>query len=544
MMTALNQKNHYMAGESIFDNDFRIFPDLDEKRPESEDFAKILSILPLKNTVLFPGTLIPITVTRDKSIQLVKEANAQKNKLIGVVAQIDSQIENPTTDDLFLCGTVAQIARMLKMPDGSVTILLQGKYRMLIDEFVQIEPYFKAQVRSYEEDPINSEEEKALTLSIKQFANRIIELSPNIPNEAQIHLHNLNGLSQLTHFIASNLNISVSEKQNILATNDLKKKANLVLAKLQQEIQILELSEEIQSKVKNDLDKQQRDYLLRQQIRTIQEELGEHSSPDNDIEELIKRSQKKKWTAAAQETFQKEIAKLRRLNPNSPEYGVSMNYVDWMLELPWAEFTKDKFDLVRSEKILEKDHYGLETVKQRILEYLAVLQLKKDMKAPILCLYGPPGVGKTSLGKSIAKALNRKFVRISLGGVRDEAEIRGHRRTYIGSMPGRILQGLKKAKSGNPVFMLDEIDKIGSDWKGDPSSALLEVLDPEQNFAFNDHYLELDYDLSTILFIATANNLDTIHPALRDRMEIIEINGYSQEEKVEIAKRHLIPEIR
>lgn len=521
---------------------------LDDLRNEldrriDEDMPDTLPILPLRNTVLFPGVVIPITVARDKSIQLVKEAYLEKEKLIGVVTQKNSSVETPAISDLYNVGTLAVIIRLIRMPDGSVTIVIQGRSRFNVESYVQEQPYFRARVTPFPDELPTHEETRAMMINLKAEAARIIELAPNIPSEANQTLHNINSLDFLVHFIASNLNLEIESKQEILETAELLEKAQIVLEYLGRELQVLELSEEIQSRVKSDIDKQQRDYMLRQQIKVIQDELGDNTS-ENDVEELRKRGEEKKWTAAGLAVFEKEMSRLSRINPASPEYAVAMNYLDWLLELPWQEYTRDRFDLKLAQKILDRDHHGLEKVKERIIEFLAVLKLKGDMKAPILCFYGPPGVGKTSLGKSIARSLNRKFVRISLGGVRDEAEIRGHRRTYIGAMPGRIIQGLKKAKTGNPVFMLDEIDKVGNDFRGDPGSALLEVLDPEQNSAFNDHYLELDYDLSSIMFIATANSLDTIHPALRDRMEIIEINGYTMEEKIQIARRHLVPKMR
>ena len=503
------------------------------------EFPDELPILALRNTVLFPGVVIPITVARDRSIQLVKDASNTVAKLIGVVAQKTDQEESPTPDDLYHVGTVAQILRMIRMPDGSVTIVIRGQSRFAIERFNQESPYFKAIVSPLADEYPSEDETKAMLILLKAEAENIIQLSPNIPTEANITLHNTNSLGFLINFISSNLSLEVEKKQAILETNSLMSKANEIMVFMAKELQVLLLSEEIQSKVKIDLDKQQREYILRQQIKAIHDELGEQNS-ENEMETLRVRGEEKEWPDAVQEVFNKELNKLVRSNPSSPDYGITSNYIDWLLELPWEDYTQDRFNLKLARKILDEAHYGLDKVKDRIVEYLAVIKLKSDMKAPILCFYGPPGVGKTSLGKSIAEALGRKFVRISLGGVRDEAEIRGHRKTYIGALPGRILQNLKKAKSGNPVFMLDEIDKVGNDWRGDPSSALLEVLDPEQNFAFNDHYLELDYDLSTILFIATANSLDSIHPALRDRMEVVEINGYTLDEKIEIAKRHLI----
>jgi ATP-dependent Lon protease len=532
---------HFISNmEGSFDNELQELMDGDDRKFNDDEVPEEVGILPIRNTVLFPGVIIPITVARDKSIQLVKEANATKNKIIGVLSQKKGNIENPETKDFFTVGTLAQILRLIRMPDGSVTIVIQGRSRFEVQGWVQEKPYFKARIARKPEEHPGNDESRALMLSLKQEAARIIELSPKIPSEANITLQNISSLSFLVHFIASNLNLDVTDKQAILEKSSLMEKGQEVLQNMKRELQVLELSEEIQNKVKTDLDKQQRDYILRQQIKAIQDELGDEGS-EADAKEMDKRAAKKKWPKAAQEAFEKEKAKLQRINQASPEYSVVMNYLEWMLDLPWEDYTKDNFDLARARKVLADDHYGLEKVKDRILEHLAVLKLKKDMKAPILCFYGPPGVGKTSLGKSIAKALGRNFVRMSLGGVHDEAEIRGHRRTYIGSMPGRVLQGLKKAKTGNPVMMLDEIDKVGNDFRGDPASALLEVLDPEQNNAFNDHYLELDYNLQPVMFIATANTLDTIHPALRDRMEIIEINGYTLPEKLHIARAHLLP---
>jgi len=529
--------------ETLIETEIPVLNDAEEKKLDLEELPDELAILPLKNTVLFPGVVIPITVGRDKSIQLVKDAYAGKTRLIGVVAQKNMTIENPEPGDLFPTGTVANILKMLKMPDGSITAVIQGRSRFEVDSFVQQEPYLKARVKKVADVFPDSSAAKAMSISLKKEAMRVIELSPNLPTDANIALQNINSFRFLVNFISSHLNLSVLDKQGILETNNLLERAGKVLEYLNKELHVLELSEEIQSKVKTDLDKQQRDYILRQQIKAIQDELGEEGL-EQEMDELKRRAEKKSMSKAAREVFDKEWNRLQRLHPNSPEYAVAMNYLDWMLELPWNDFRKEEIDLAFARKVLDEDHYGLESVKDRILEYLAVLKLNGSQKAPILCFYGPPGVGKTSLGKSIASALKRDFVRMSLGGVRDEAEIRGHRRTYIGAMPGRILQGLKKAKTGNPVFMLDEIDKVGNDFRGDPSSALLEVLDPAQNNAFNDHFLEVDYDLSSIMFIATANSLDSIHPALRDRMELIEINGYTLEEKVQIAKQHLIPQQR
>jgi ATP-dependent Lon protease len=505
------------------------------------DLPDELSILPIKNTVLFPGVVIPITVTRQKSIRLIKKAY-QGNRIIGVVAQKNKQAEEPNKDDLYRFGTIARIIKMLVLPDGNTTIIIQGKNRFLIKEFLLDEPFMTANIQLQPEPILDLEnkELKALIQSLKDAASKILKLNPEIPQEAQVALDNIQSTGFLIHFLASNLNVDVPEKQKILETNDISERGTLLLQYMLKEIQMLEIKHEIQKKVHTDIDQQQRDYFLRQQIRVLQDELG-YDGPDKEIEKLRKRGTEKKWSKAAASHFSKEIDKLQRTNPQAAEFPVAMNYVEFMLDMPWDEYTVDDFDLNRARKILDKDHFGLEKVKTRILEYLAVLKLKQDMKGPILCLYGPPGVGKTSLGKSIAKSLNRNYVRMSLGGVHDEAEIRGHRKTYVGAMPGKILFNIKKAKSSNPVFILDEIDKVRSDFRGDPSSALLEVLDPEQNNTFGDNYLEVEYDLSKVLFVATANSLDTIHPALRDRMEIIELTGYTVEEKLQIAIKHLVP---
>lgn len=506
-----------------------------------EELPDELSILPIKNTVLFPGVVIPITVTRQKSIRLIKKAY-QGNRIIGVVAQKNKQAEEPGIEDLYRFGTVARIIKMLVLPDGNTTIIIHGKNRFHIQEFVQDEPFMTARIDLQAEPVLDleSKEVKALVQSLKDAATKILKLNPEIPQEAQVALDNIQSTGFLIHFLSSNLNVDVAEKQKILETNNIIDRGTLLLQYMLKEIQMLEIKHEIQKKVHTDIDQQQRDYFLRQQIRVLQDELG-FDGPDKEIEKLRKRGAEKKWPQAAADHFNKELDKLQRVNPQAPEFPITMNYVEFMLDLPWQEYTTDDFDLKRARKILDKDHFGLEKVKNRILEYLAVLKLKQDMKGPILCLYGPPGVGKTSLGKSIAKSLQRNYIRMSLGGVHDEAEIRGHRKTYIGAMPGKILQNIKKAKSSNPVFILDEIDKVRSDFRGDPSSALLEVLDPEQNNAFGDNYLEVEYDLSKVLFIATANSLDTIHPALRDRMEIIELTGYTVEEKLQIAIKHLVP---
>jgi ATP-dependent Lon protease len=517
-----------------------INPDKDpDIRPE--DLPEELSILPIKNTVLFPGVIIPITVTRQKSVRLIKKAY-QGNRIIGVLSQKNKQVEEPNSDDLFRVGTVARIIKMLVLPDGNTTIIIQGKLRFNVREFVGDEPFITARIDLQNEPDLDltTKEVSALAQSLKDAAFKILKLNPDIPQEAQVALDNITNTAFLVHFLASNLNVDVQEKQKILEVGNIIDRGTLLLQYMLKEIQMLEIKHEIQKKVHTDIDQQQRDYFLRQQIKVLQDELG-YDGPDKEIEKLRKRGADKKWPKHARDHFNKELDKLQRTNPQAPDFPLMMNYVEFMLDLPWEEVTQDDFDLKKAQKVLDKDHFGLEKVKTRILEYLAVLKLKQDMKGPILCLYGPPGVGKTSLGRSIAKSLGRNYVRMSLGGVHDEAEIRGHRKTYIGAMPGKILQNLKKAKSSNPVFILDEIDKVKSDFRGDPSSALLEVLDPEQNNAFGDNYLEVEYDLSKVLFIATANSLDTIHPALRDRMEIIELTGYTVEEKLQIATRHLVP---
>lgn len=529
----------------LIENDSEFIPLLsseDEEQMNAEEVPEILPILPLRNTVLFPGVVIPITVGRDKSIRLIKEYY-KGDRIIGAVAQKDFETEDPAFKDLNEIGTIAYIIKILQMPDGSTTAIIQGKKRFRIKEMVQEEPYFVAKVISFEtaKPVVKDKKFNALMSSIKDLAIQIINLSPNLPSDSVFAIRNIESPVFLVNFISSNLNISLEEKQMLLTIDDLTDRANTVLGLLTKELQIIELKNQIQNKVKIDLDKQQRDYLLNQQLKTIQEELGDNPHTQ-DIAELKQRAAKKKWPDNVSETFEKELAKLQRMNPAAMEYSMQLNYLDVILDLPWFEYTQDNFDLKRAQKILDKDHFGLESVKERIIEYLAVLKLKGDMKSPILCLFGPPGVGKTSLGKSIAKAVNRNYIRMSLGGLRDEAEIRGHRKTYIGAMPGRILQSIRKAKASNPVFVLDEVDKvIGANINGDPSAALLEVLDPEQNSTFYDNFVELEYDLSKVMFIATANNMQTIHPALRDRMEVIEINGYLLEEKIEIARRHLIP---
>lgn len=505
------------------------------------DLPEELSVLPIKNTVLFPGVVIPITVTRQKSIRLIKKAY-QGNRIIGVVAQKNKQAEEPMVEDLYKFGTVARIIKMLVLPDGNTTIIIQGKNRFAVKEFTQEEPFLMAKIDLQVEPQIDllSREVKALVQSLKDAAFKILKLNPEIPQEAQMALDNIQSTAFLIHFLSSNLNVEVSEKQKILETSNIIDRGTLLLQYMLKEIQMLEIKSEIHKKVHTDIDQQQRDYFLRQQIKVLQDELG-YDGPDKEVEKLRKRGLEKKWSKQTAAHFNKELDKVLRVNPQAAEFPIAMNYVEFMLDLPWGEYTQDDFDLKRAQKILNKDHFGLEKVKTRILEYLAVLKLKQDMKGPILCLYGPPGVGKTSLGKSIAKSLQRHYIRMSLGGLHDEAEIRGHRKTYVGAMPGKILANIKKAKSSNPVFILDEIDKVRSDFRGDPSSALLEVLDPEQNGTFGDNYLEVEYDLSKVLFIATANSLDTIHPALRDRMEIIELTGYTVEEKLQIAIKHLVP---
>jgi ATP-dependent Lon protease len=526
------------------DEDSELIPLLtpeDEQEMNNEELPETLPILPLRNTVLFPGVVIPITAGRDKSIHLIKDAN-NGPKVIGVVSQKDETVENPGIKDINTLGTVARILRVLQMPDGNTTVIIQGKKRFEISEVLTEEPYMMATVSEVRETRPDESSVEFTTImdSIKELALKIIKDNPNIPSEAGFAIRNIQSNSFLINFVCSNLNLSVAEKQELLELTDLKDRAMATLKYLNTELQKLELRNELQSKVRSDMDQQQREYFLHQQMKTIQEELG-GISYDQEIDEMEIRAKEKKWSDKIGEHFEKELAKLQRMNPQVAEYSIQRNYLDLFLELPWEDYSEDIFDLKRAQRILDRDHYGLEDVKRRIIEYLAVLKLRKDMKSPILCLYGPPGVGKTSLGKSIAEALGREYVRMSLGGLRDEAEIRGHRKTYIGAMPGRILQNIKKAGTSNPVFVLDEIDKLSSSYQGDPSSAMLEVLDPEQNTEFYDNFLEMGYDLSKVMFIATANTLTSIQPALRDRMEIINVTGYTIEEKVEIAKRHLLP---
>lgn len=513
----------------------------DEDAMNKEDLPEILPILPLRNTVLFPGVVIPITAGRDASIKLINETN-KGAKVIGVVSQKDETKEEPELEDINTIGTVAQILRVLKMPDGNTTVIIQGKKRFEVAEIITTKPYMTATIREVDEArPAKENEEfNAIIDSIKEMALEIIKESPNIPSEAAFAIKNIESNSFLINFVSSNLNISVKEKQTLLEINDLKERALETLRYMNVEIQKLSLRQDIQSKVESGISQQQREYFLHQQMKTIQEELGGNSS-EAEIEEMRTKGKAKKWNKEIGGHFEKELAKLQRMNPQVAEFSIQRNYLDLLLELPWNHYSTDKFDLKRARRILDRDHYGLEDVKKRIIEYLAVLKLRNDMKSPILCLYGPPGVGKTSLGKSIAEALGRKYVRMSLGGLRDEAEIRGHRKTYIGAMPGRIIQNVKKAGTSNPVFVLDEIDKLSVGSQGDPSSAMLEVLDPEQNYSFYDNFLELGYDLSRTLFIATSNSLSTIQPALKDRMEIINVSGYTIEEKVQIAKKHLLP---
>tara|TARA_R100001369_G_scaffold49261_1_gene75902 strand:+ start:53207 stop:55657 length:2451 start_codon:yes stop_codon:yes gene_type:complete len=513
----------------------------DEEEINKEQLPEVLPILPLRNTVLFPGVVIPITAGRDTSIKLINDANSG-NKVIGVVAQKDEEVENPGVNDIYKTGVVARILRVLKMPDGNTTVIIQGKKRFKIEEVTAEKPYMTASVSEVPEvrPDLKNAEFSAIIESIKELALQIIKGSPNIPTEASFAIKNIESPSFLINFVSSNMNLSVEEKQKLLKTNNLKTRALETLKFMNVEYQKLELKNVIQSKVQSDMSQQQREYFLHQQMKTIQEELGGASNED-EMEEMRHRALDKKWDEKVKKHFDKELSKMQRMNPQVAEYSIQRNYLDLFLDLPWDEFSKDKFDLKRAKRILDRDHYGLDDVKERIIEYLAVLKLRNDMKSPILCLYGPPGVGKTSLGRSIAEALGREYVRISLGGLRDEAEIRGHRKTYIGAMPGRIIQSLKKAGTSNPVFVLDEIDKLTNGHNGDPSSALLEVLDPEQNSEFHDNFLEMGFDLSKVMFIATANSLSTVQPALRDRMEIINVTGYTIEEKVEIAKQHLLP---
>ncbi|WP_338223910.1 endopeptidase La [Algoriphagus confluentis] len=533
-----------MNGDFAAEGDLiQLITDEEEQDPGSETFVEEIPILSVRNTVLFPGVVIPITVGRQRSIRLVKKAH-KGNKLIGVCAQINPNNDDPSWEDIYHVGTLAKIIKMIVLPDGNTTIIIQGKKRFQIKETLSDDPYFVAKVDYLEENfPKNSKKIRALEESLKEAATKILHLNPEIPREAQVALDNIDNTPFLTHFLSSNINAPVEAKQRLLEINDGVERATLLLEFMMKDIQMLELKSEIQKKVHTDIDQQQRDYFLRQQMKVLQTELGEEG-PEKEVEDLRARGAQKNWPVEVKKHFEKELDKILRINPSAAEYPIALNYAETMVELPWNEFTQDNFDLKHARAILDADHFGLDKVKDRIIEYLAVLKLKNDLKGPILCLYGPPGVGKTSLGKSIAAALGRKYIRMSLGGLHDEAEIRGHRKTYVGAMPGKIIQNMKKVKISNPVYVLDEIDKLSSDFRGDPSSAFLEVLDPEQNFAFLDNYLEVEYDLSKVLFIATANSLDTIQPALRDRMEIIEVTGYTMEEKLEIAKRHLVPKQR
>jgi len=534
-------KRYFMQGPEDEMEFMPIIP-LNEEEDGNADEQPIpaeLPILPLRNTVLFPGVVIPITVGRDKSIKAVNDAY-KADKLIGVVAQKDSNVEEPVVSDLEDIGTVAKIVKLIKMPDGGTTIIIQGRKRFKIEEITSEDPYFKAKIKVLPEENLKGDADfEAMVGSIKDLAGQIVGLSPNLPSEAAIILKNIENPSFLIHFVSSNLNSDIKEKQRLLEISNIKARAELLMNLMQTELQYAELKNKVTNKTRNELDKQQREYFLQQQMKAIKEELGGDNVAE--VKEMQKKAETKKWSKAAKEMFNKGIEKLERMHPSTPDYSVTYNHLDLMLDLPWEDYTEDQYDLKRSKKILDHDHYGMQKIKERILEYLAVLKLKGDMKSPILCFLGPPGIGKTSLGKSIAAAINRKYVRVSLGGLHDESEIRGHRKTYIGAMPGRILQSIRKIKSSNPVMILDEIDKVGNTVHGDPSSALLEVLDPEQNNSFYDNYLELEYDLSKVLFIATANNISNIQPALRDRLEIIDLSGYAVEEKIEIAKRHLMP---
>lgn len=534
-------KNFLMGGPED-DLEFMPIIPLNDDANEINDDQVVpteLPLLPLKNTVLFPGVVIPITVGRDKSIKAVTDAY-KADKLIGVISQKDSVIEEPQVSDLANIGTIAKIIKLIKMPDGGTTVIIQGKKRFKIEEITTEDPYFKAKISVLPEEDLKDDKDfDAMVASIKELSAQIIQLSPNLPSEASIILKNIENPSFLIHFVSSNLNSTIAEKQNLLEINNIKTRSEILLNLLHTELQYAELKNKVTNKTRAELDKQQKDYFLQQQLKAIKEELGGDNFAE--VKEMQKKAEAKKWPAAAKELFSKGLEKLERMHPSTPDYSVVYNHLDLMLDLPWQAYTQDEYDFKKAKKILDHDHYGMEKIKQRILEYLAVLKLKGDMKSPILCFVGPPGIGKTSLGKSIANAINRKYVRVSLGGLHDESEIRGHRKTYIGAMPGRILQSIRKVKSSNPVMILDEIDKVGTDFRGDPSSALLEVLDPEQNNNFYDNYLETEYDLSKVLFIATANNLQNIQPALRDRLEIIDLNGYATEEKIEIAKRHLIP---
>lgn len=534
-------KNIYLQGP---EEEMEFMPIIPLNEDDSDDADTLvipneLPLLPLRNTVLFPGVVLPITVGRDKSIKAVSDAY-KADKLIGVIAQKDSTVEEPTISDLEEIGTVAKIAKLIKMPDGGTTIIIQGKKRFKIDEITCEDPYFKAKIQTLEEEVLTNDKDfNAMVGSIKDLAGQIVQISPNLPSEAAIILKNIENPVFLIHFVSSNLNSDIKDKQRLLVINNIKERAELLMNLMQTELQYTELKNKVTNKTRAELDKQQREYFLQQQMKAIKEELGGDNVAE--VKEMLKKAEGKKWPKPAMEMFHKGAEKLERMHPSTPDYSVVYNHLDLMLDLPWEDYTPDSYDLKKAKKILDHDHYGMHKIKERILEYLAVLKLKGDMKSPILCFVGPPGIGKTSLGKSIAHAIARKYVRVSLGGLHDESEIRGHRKTYIGAMPGRIIQSIRKIKSSNPVMILDEIDKVGNDHRGDPSSALLEVLDPEQNNTFYDNYLELEYDLSKVLFIATANNINNIQPALRDRLEIIDLSGYAVEEKIEIARQHLLP---
>lgn len=508
---------------------------------EKKKLHKVIPILPLKNTVLFPNVVLPITVARSKSLAAIRAGATDQNDFIGVIAQKEAKTEDPTTSEIHTVGTLAKIVKQIKMPDGNTTLFIMGRIRFEVVRFIQNEPYITAEVRYLEDDfPREDQEFDAMISSVKDMAESIIELSPNLPSETGMMLRNIENFSFLVHFIASNLDTKITEKQSLLEQNDIKSRTHRLIELLQADLKMAQLKNEITNKTRGEIDKQQREYFLQQQLKSIKEELGSENN-DLEVKELLKRAEGKQWPEHAQQAFKKDIERLEKMHPQAPDYAITVNHADLLLDLPWEAASDDQYDLKKALKVLDKDHYGMEKIKERILEYLAVLKLKGDLKSPILCFVGPPGIGKTSLGQSIARAVNRKYARLSLGGLHDESELRGHRKTYIGAMPGRIIQNLKKVKTANPVFILDEIDKMGKDFRGDPSSAMLEILDPEQNHTFYDNYLELEYDLSKVLFIATANSLNDIQPALRDRLEIIELTGYSLEEKIEIARRHLIP---
>ena len=545
-MSEMRSMLDMFLGQSEQEMEFMPIVPLGEDEMDEQEKGSLpmeLPIIALRNTVLFPNVVLPITVAREKSVKAIAEAN-KTNKWIGVIAQKDSSNEDPMPEDIYKIGTLAKVVKQIKMPDGNITIFIMGRMRFNIENYTQVDPFYVAQVK-YLEDvyPQKDESFDALIASIKDYSERIAQQSMNMPNEASIVLRNIEQQSFLMHFVASNISAKLEDKQAMLEENDIRTRAEKLLQLLQTELQLVELKNEITNKTRSDIDRQQREYFLQQQLKSIREELGGDPN-EREIKDLQKRAEEMKWPEAAKELFKKNIEKLERMHPSTPDYSVIYNHLDLMLDLPWGVYTEDSYDLKKAQKVLDEDHYGMDKIKDRIVEYLAVLKLKGDMKSPILCFVGPPGIGKTSLGRSIANAIHRKYVRLSLGGLHDESELRGHRKTYIGAMPGRIIQSLRKIKSANPVFILDEIDKLGKDFRGDPSSALLEILDPEQNNSFYDNYLELEFDLSKVLFIATANSLSDIQPALRDRLEIIELSGYSPEEKIEIAKRHLLPKQR